>query len=79
MNEGLYTVENLEHFERQGWRANRIGDRCGWMLLGALADHLRSAIWDRTPWLRDDAYGASVRAGCPGLYHLRSGRKVRVR
>ena len=60
-------VEHLAHWSAV---ANRRGDRCGWVLLGALATHLRDRCWDRTPWLRDDA----CRLPIPGaIVHTRGG------
>ena len=63
-------IRSLDHWACE---ANRRGDRCGWVLLCALADHLRDYCWDRTPWLRDDACRLSI----PGaIVHTRGGRRI---
>ncbi len=63
-------IESLDHL---AVAANRRGDRCGWVLLCALAAHLRDYCWDSLPWLRDDA----CRQPVPGaIVHTRGGRRI---
>jgi RNA:NAD 2'-phosphotransferase (TPT1/KptA family) len=68
-------IRSLHH---RAYVANRRGDRCGWVLYSAIAEHLRDVVSDRMPWLRDDPIGEDVRRGHSGIYHLRSGRTVTV-
>ena len=72
-----YTRDDVRRFDHSAYVANRRGDRCGWVLLSSLATHLRDALWDPLPWLRDDVYGANIRAQCPRgwRFELRSGRR----
>lgn len=75
-----FSSDDLESLDHRAYVANKRGDRCGWHLLCALTSHLRDALYDATPWLRDDPVGEHARrpGPLPSRYHLRSGRVVYV-
>ena len=51
-----FTRDDIPRLDNAAYVANRRGDRCGWFMLCELSSHLRDALWDPMPWLRDDSY-----------------------